>query len=957
MSNMRTLALMLLATMAATPQTPGILRGVLTDSSGAIIPGATVLLTTGNNAKSATSQADGSYTFVGLTPGDYTIKVDFPGFETFEKTVTVDAGKSVQFPIQLTPGGGKQEVTVSGGKGPELSTEASNNQSALIVAGDDLDALPDDPDDLSDMLTQLAGPAAGVNGGPQILLDGFSNMQLPPKAAIKEIRINQNPFSAQYDNLGFGRIEIITKPGADKLRGGVGLTDSDAYFNSRNPYADNKADYVSRMFTANLGGPLSHRASFLVNFYHSTINNTVLIDAVTLDPTTLLESPIHSSILTPRADISGNARLDYQLSTNQTFTGSYQYFLSNRDNNGIGQYSLVSREYNNEQGRHDVRLTETAVLNSTAVTETKFAFTQISTQQYGTNSVPALVVAGSFNAGSAQVGRASNLWRQYEFQNNTTVVHAAHTVKFGARVRYTGITDVSPANFGGTFSFFGVSNAPVLDANNQVELGPNDQPLTAPITSLEQYRRTLLFRGLGYSPSEIQALGGGPSQFSIAGGNPLAQVGQWDGSLYVQDDWRVSPNFSVSVGMRYEMQTNISDHMDLGPRFAVAWSPGGKSGSPPKTVIRAGIGMFYNRFSPNLILQQERFNGVNQQQFVVTNPDFFPNIPSLATLAAEQQPPVTYKVQANTHALSIRQSALTIERQLPGKTTISATVLNVLATHLTSIINVNTPLPGTFIPGEPDSGVRPLGNAAGNPFVYETEGFLRENVGWVTVTNKINSRVSLSAYYSLMFSNGDADNLGSPSNPFNIMQDYGRTSFDRKNYFTLEGTVKAPLGLQFSPLFTAASGLPYDLQIGSDLNGDTIANDRPAFATDLSRPSVVMTRFGAFDTNPMPGQTLVPRNYLTGSGMWNLNMRVGRTFNFGKPKAAAAMSANAPKGSTERRYKLNFNIDVNNVFNHVNQGGYVGDLSSPLFGQSTSLFIFRDTSNNRRVQFGTQFSF
>jgi len=952
---------MLLATMAATPQTPGILRGVLTDSSGAIIPGGTVSLTTGNNAKSATSQADGSYTFVGLTPGAYTVKVEFPGFERFEKEVTVDAGKSVQLSIQLIPGGGRQEVTISGGKGPELSTDPSNNQSALVVAGDDLDALPDDPDDLTDMLTQLAGPTAGAGGGPQILLDGFSNMQLPPKAAIKEIRINQNPFSAEYDYLGFGRIEIITKPGADSLRGGIGLTDSDAYFNSRNPYASNKADYVNRMFTANLGGPISHRASFLLNFSHSTIDNTALIDAVTLAPITLAETPIHSSVLTPRADYSGNSRLDYQFSTNQTITGSYQYYLSNRDNNGIGQYSLVSREYSNEQARHDVRLTETAVLNASAVTETKFAFTQISTQQYGTNSVPGIIVAGSFNGGSAQVGRASNLWRQYEFQNNTTVVHAAHSVKFGARVRYTGITDISPANFGGTFSFFGVSDAPVLNANNQVELGSGGQPLTAPITSLEQYRRTLLFEGLGYSPAAIQTLGGGPSQFSIAGGNPLAQIGQADASLYVLDDWRIRPNFSLSLGMRYEMQTNISDHMDLGPRIALAWSPGARGtkpgSSPPKTVLRAGMGMFYNRFGTNFALQQERFNGVNQQQFVVTNPDFFPNIPSLATLLAQQQPPITYKVQGDTRSLALRHSALTIERQLPGKTTVSVTFDNLLATHVVSIVNVNTPLPGTFIPGEPDSGVRPLGNAVGNPFVYEAQGFIRENAGWVTFTNKFNSRVSLSAYYAMVFANGDADNLGSPSNPYNIKQDYGRASFDRRHYFTLEGTFKAPLGLQFSPLFIAASGVPYDLTIGSDLNGDTIANDRPAFATDLSRPSVVMTRFGAFDTDPIPGQTLVPRNYLTGSGMWNLNMRLGRTFNFGKPKAAAAVSANAPKGGTERRYRLNFNIDVNNVFNNVNQGGYVGNLSSPLFGQSTSLFLFRDTSNNRRVQFGTQFSF
>ena len=576
---MRRLALtlpgiLLLAAVLAAQESSATLHGVLTDTSGAVIPGATISLIIGKTAKSAVTETDGSYTFIGLAPGEYNVKVEFPGFDVFEKTLSVDAAESVPFSIQLTPSGGNQQLTVTGGQGPELSTDPADSHSALVLSGDDLDALPDDPDDLEDMLTQLAGPAAGATGGAQILLDGFSNAQLPPKAAIKEIRVNQNPFAAQYDYLGFGRIEIVTKPGADNFRGGVGLTDSDAFFNSRNPYADNKADYVNRMFTANLGGPLSHRASFLVNFYHSTINNTALINAVTLSPGTLAEVPLQSSVLTPRADISGNARLDYQITPNQTFTGSYRYYLSNRDNNGIGAYNLVSREYNNEQARQDIRLTETAVLNAGTVTETKFSLTRISTQQFGDTSVPGLIVAGSFSAGSAQVGRASNLGRQYEFQSNTTTVHGTHSVKYGVRARYSAVTDISPANFGGTFSFFGVSDAPVLNANNQVEMGPGGQPLTAPITSLEQYRRTLLFEGLGYSPASVQAMGGGASQFSIANGNPLAQVSDGDAGFYVQDDWQLRPNLTVSLGMRYELQTNLSDHRDFGPRLAFAWSPG-----------------------------------------------------------------------------------------------------------------------------------------------------------------------------------------------------------------------------------------------------------------------------------------------------------------------------------------------------------------------------------------------
>jgi len=176
-------------------------------------------------------------------------------------------------------------------------------------------------------------------------------------------------------------------------------------------------------------------------------------------------------------------------------------------------------------------------------------------------------------------------------------------------------------------------------------------------------------------------------------------------------------------------------------------------------------------------------------------------------------------------------------------------------------------------------------------------------------------------------------------------------------------SIRLPFHMQLSPMLVAASGAPYDLTIGQDLNGDSFGTDRPAFATDLSRPSVVFTKFGAFDTDPMPGRTIVPHDYLMGAGMWNVNARLGRTFTLRRksPAAAsapAAAAAGAGSGSnSEGRFKLNFNVDVNNVFNHLNPGGYVGDLSSPLFGRPASVLLFRDTSNLRKVQFGTSFTF
>ncbi len=910
----------------------GGLHGTLTDSSDAVIPGAALTLSAAANTatRNATTAADGSWSFAGVPAGDYVLRVQLPGFDTINRQVTIQAGTNVETSIQLIPQAGKQEVTVSGGPGPELDLDPGSNASAATISGNDLDALPDDPDDLADMLSQLAGPASGLNGGPQILLDGFSGGQLPAKAAIKEIRVNQNPLSAEYDWLGFGRIEIITKPGADQLRGSAGLTDSNALFNSRNPYADNKADYVNRIFTGNIAGPITKKSSFNLNFQRNTIDNTALINAVTIDPSTLAQVPVRETVVTPRADIDSSARLDDQLSTNNTLTGTYRYYLSNRDNNGIGQYNLLSRAYSSENTRQEIRLTETAVLSSSVVNDTRFASTRVISSLYGNTSEPSIVVSGAFNTGGAQVGAASNLNQQFELQNNTSVVHGTHTIRFGLRGRDVAVRDVSPANFGGTFSFFGVTGAPVLDANNQPVPGA-----TTNITSLEQYRRTL-----------IGAPGGGASQFSIATGNPLVRINVADLGVYAMDDWRVKPNFTVSLGLRYEVQTDIHDWSDVGPRLGIAWAPMSAGSSTPKIVIRAGAGYFYQRINNIFILNPARFNGVNQQQLVVQNPVFFPNIPPISTLEAQQQPLTTYRLDPHDRAPRGLITALTVEKQLPLKTTVSANWIHFHGTRFVDTVNINAPEPGTYVPGEPLSGVRPFGLAAGNIFEYEPVGVIVQDQGWVEVNNKLSRKVSLTANYQLSWSSDDFA-MGTPSNPYNIRQDYGPSAWNRRHNFSLLGTITGPLGLQFSPYLIAASGQPYDLTIGTDLSGTTIANARPAFATDLSRSSVVITRFGAFDTSPMPGQTIVPRDFLTGTPMWNLNMRVGRTMAVGKLKNAAG----------EKRLKLNFNVDVNNVFNHVNQGGWVGNLSSPLFGQSTGINLFRDTSNNRRVQLGTLFSF
>src|SRR5204863_10148266 len=177
----------------------------------------------------------------------------------------------------------KQEVTVAENGGPRVSTDASNNASAVVLRGSDLDALSDYLDDMAAELQALAGPAAGPNGG-SIFIDGFSGGELPPKNAIREIRINQNPFSPEFDKLGFGRIEIFTKPGTDKFRGSVGYNFANDATNSRNAYAAQKAPFHLNELTGTLSGPINKRASFNFNVIRTLVDNGNVLNGVKLDP-------------------------------------------------------------------------------------------------------------------------------------------------------------------------------------------------------------------------------------------------------------------------------------------------------------------------------------------------------------------------------------------------------------------------------------------------------------------------------------------------------------------------------------------------------------------------------------------------------------------------------------------------------------------------------------------------
>ena len=311
-------------------------------------------------------------------------------------------------------------------------------------------------------------------------------------------------------------------------------------------------------------------------------------------------------------------------------------------------------------------------------------------------------------------------------------------------------------------------------------------PGCATISSIEQYRRTLLFQQMGYSPQVIRQLGGGATQFSINTGDPVVYVGGADIGLFVGDDWKLKPNLTLSLGARYETQENIRDRSDIAPRIAFAWAPGRSNQTAPPIVIRGGFGMFYDRFSEQNVLIAQRYNGSNQQQYLFINPDTFPAVPSVAGLASSVQ--TIHTIASDLRAPYLIQSSIGVERQLPAKTTLAVTYINSHGVHELRTRNINAPLPGTYT-GVPGSGIYPYPEQ-GPIYEMESAGLYNQNQLVTNVNSRINSKIQLIGTYTLAYARSNTDGLNTfPANQYNLAGEYGPAANDVRNRVSFGGSI------------------------------------------------------------------------------------------------------------------------------------------------------------------------
>jgi hypothetical protein len=940
-------------------------QGRVTDERGGLLVGASVaLVDSAGREQTFRTDGEGNYRFGDLAPGKYTLRVAATNFAPAEAELSVSPGARVSRDVNLGVALEKtEEVTIA--SEPPVSIE--NRGGGVTLRDEELEALPDDPDELASALQSLAGPSFGPDGG-QITIDGFEGARLPPRSSIREVRLSDNPLIAERDLPGFGGIQILTRPGTDKLRGSTYLGFMDESFNARNPFAERRADFQFRQYGGSLSGPIvPQRTSFFVDAEHNQTDDNDIVNATVLDAATLQPSRFVTTVLTPMRRTYVGPRFDYQINPDHTLIARYSYFRNAQENLGVSTFSLPERAYDQTFQTHTVQLTETAVLSKTAVNEIRFQYVRNRRDLKALNDEHAVNVLDAFMGGGAQVGNSFFEDDRFELTNITTFARGNHTIRFGGRLRAVRVTDFSENNFGGTYIFAG-GLAPSLsfDAGGNPVAG---EQIT--VTSLERFRRTLDLQRRGLSPEQVIALGGGPTQLALSGGDPEAGVSQVDFGGFIQEDWKARPNLTLGLGLRYETQSNITSRFNFAPRLFISWAPDYRNNRPAKTVIHAGFGMFYERASENLTLQSLRFDGLAQQRFITADPQvlaLFPVVPSAELLAGPLAQAVT-RLDPGLQAPYSYTSGLILERQLPARFTLTTYVLTYDTRHLLRSRNVNAPLPGSLTPESP-GGIRP-DPTRGDVYQFESSGKQKMRQFNVGIRNQFSRTLSLFASYGLMKVRNDSDGPFSfPADSYDLRSEYGAASFDVRHRFNLGGSVEVPrLKLTLSPIVVASSGRPFNIITGSDNNGDGIFNDRPAFA-DGATPErdLARTPFGDFDLKPKPGQTIIPRNFGRGPSFFSVNVRVSRQFGFGHVNAPAAATGGPAQGGQRSRapeakpYSVTLSLFFYNLLNHANLNTPVGNLSSQLFGQSLSTVgSFGGGGNpaagNRRVQASVRFNF
>src|SRR6266550_3381442 len=627
--------------IATTAQDTKTVRGVVEAPDDAVMPGANVALATAaaDGPLTTTTDDEGEFAFKNVPVGEYVLRVHTPGFKEAKLPVTVGSTALRPVRVKLKILSVTEAVTVNASAEPIVLAEENHND--VQFNEHMMMNMPSKNSDPLVVPSLFLAPSAFGNGSssPQIIVDGVETSALGlPSSSVKNVAVDQNPYSAEFGRPGKGRLEVTTKRGVQsRYRGNILAVLRNSALDATNAFATVRPLQQREITEEELDGPISRTATFVLAGRYHKFNDSSVVSALTSS------GPLIENAVAPVRSTHLLSRIDDRLTPLHRISVLYTFKNISHDNQGIGGLDLPERGTNVFNHGNEVKILETATPSASVLNQVRFAYKEELQSTTSVTNQPALLVLGYFNAGGAQISNRV-VETMVDVEDVASILHGRHDFHFGGGIRPRFFSAQDSSNFGGTFTF----------------------------STLSDYEN------------------GKPILFAVNMGTPLAYFHQHVFFTFFQDDIRVRPSFSVMLGSRYEFQSNVSSYKNFAPRLALAYAPG-----KGQTVLRGGFGVFYERQSVFMEQQSLLYGGSAIRQVVISNPSY-PN-PFLSGVTPGQATPSIVTIDPGIRFPYLLQGSLAIERRIGrGQNFLTLELMTVRGVELYRTRNINAPLPPTM---------------------------------------------------------------------------------------------------------------------------------------------------------------------------------------------------------------------------------------------------------------------
>ncbi len=867
------------------------------DQTAAGIPTASVTLTPPvGQPITVITDARGVVDIPSVAAGAVKVHVEFFGFETYDATVTLRRGANTQT-VTMKLAGVSQEVTVSADSEP-VGGDTHGAAMVTTLSQAEIDALPEDPEDLQTYLEQLAGP-----DGATFFLNGFRGGRLPTKEEIRTIRIRQNSFAADgHDAGGRAGIEIITRPSTESFSGNMNLGYQDNALNARNAQAIEETPEGTKQVQLQFRGPIvrgkSAFSATISGANRFTTNNIIAVDRD--------GNRLGGQVRVPTDQRNANIGMETALTKNNTLRLNFQRQSNDASNQGLGNFDDPSqRARSTETDNNMFRAQVQGVVGKSSLNEIRFQFNRTTSDTTSLVNQRTIVIQDAYTGGGAGANSSSK----------TSTIELADNFDFTPLKNHQ-------ARVG--FLLEG-GNYQATDATNE-------------------FGRCVYASWADYDL-------GHPLQCSQREGAGLAtSFNQYQLGFYAQDEIKINNRVTVGLGVRNEMQQHIDDKWNLMPRVGFSFAPGST------TSIRGGYGIYYDWYDESLYDTTQRLNGQLQQD-IQTN-YFYDEagnpIPAPAGFGAVAA--INKTVNAPDLKMPyFHQSSIGVQQQIFPNVNLQVTYLHQEGRNQLRGIDINTPVfdPSTGLIARPDPGygiitqIQSTGHSTNNRLTFQTRFQMPNQRGMLQVAYQLGKQMSdFSGATSL------------PMDSLNPEADWGPSGADIRHQGQIGGFLRLPKDFRFQGNLQIRSAPAFNWTTGVDTNHDGVINDRPDGVTRNSLRGQGywnVTQFsiqkavgfgGPRQTNQSQGQG--QQGGRGQGGNFNPNFQGGGGGGF----QGGGRGGNFNNGNAgNQRYQINFSLRAQNPLNRVIETGYTGNERSPFFLLPTTV------QSARRIEFETQFRF